>query len=143
MLGAMGLGDDVRRIAEAAERFAAPGERVEAVLAAEPKAGELTFLCAYNGVDGNRAWLALERDGEPVTRRSRVRDAVSIAAMCEVAEEALAREPATAPRLACPAYLDRLGGNDAGAVAAAIQAAAAAVGELGNEVEETYKLELA
>jgi len=82
----VGLDDDLRRAAEAAAEFAERGERVEAVLAAEPSAGRRVYLCAFDGGNG-RTWLALDAAGDPVTSRSLVRETVSIAALCEVAEE--------------------------------------------------------
>jgi hypothetical protein len=62
----------------------------DAVLAAEPHPGERTYVCAFEEGDGGRTWLALDRDGEPVAERQRVRDAVSIVALCELAEETAA-----------------------------------------------------
>lgn len=61
-----------------------------AVLAAEPTPGARCYLCAYEGVDGERSWLALDERGLPVTRRGELRDAISIAALCEIAEETAA-----------------------------------------------------
>jgi hypothetical protein len=82
----VGLKDDLARIAEAAAAFAADGERVSAVLAAEPPAGGRVYLCAYS--EGDRiTWLALDDRGEPVTDRERVRAAASLVALAEVAEE--------------------------------------------------------
>jgi hypothetical protein len=46
------------------------------------------YLCAFGAGDGERAWIALDDAGAPVRSRRRARDAVSIAALCEVAEEA-------------------------------------------------------
>ncbi len=82
----MAPSEDVARIAAAAERFAAPGERVAGVLAAEPFAGLRVYLCAYESA-GGRAWLALDDDGRPVAERRLVRETASLAALCEVAEE--------------------------------------------------------
>ncbi len=61
----------------------------DAVLPAEPHPGELIYVCAFEDA-GGRTWLALDRDGEPVAERRRVRDAVSILALCELAEETAA-----------------------------------------------------
>jgi hypothetical protein len=80
------LSEKLAAVAESAARFAAPGETVEAVLVAEASAGERLYLCAFVGAE-ERTWLALDDRGEPVTDRKRVREAVSIAAMLEVAEE--------------------------------------------------------
>jgi hypothetical protein len=83
----MELSERLAAVAAAAERFAAPGERVEAVLLAEAAPGERTYLCAYERGGDARMWLAFDEDGEPITSRNRVREAVSIAAMCELADE--------------------------------------------------------
>jgi hypothetical protein len=58
-----------------------------AMLAAEPVPGDRLYLCAFDEGDGGRTWLALDADGEPVADRRRVREAVSILALCELAEE--------------------------------------------------------
>jgi hypothetical protein len=140
----VGVSDDVRRIAGTAERFAADRERIVAVLAAEPAEGRRTYLVAFsaNG-DDERSWLALDGEGRPLTSRDRVREAVSIAAMCEVVEEAVDDETAAAsPRVASPAYLDALGVSAGAALGSAIQGALAAVDELAQDVEANYKLEL-
>ena len=109
----MALSDDVSRIAEAAARFAAPDETVGAVIAVEPSSGERVYLCAFSGEDGTHSWLALDDAGAPVRDRTRIRDAASIAALVEVAEEANGSTRGLGPRLASPSYLDSLG---AGAV---------------------------
>ena len=82
----MALKENLERIAEAAASYAADGEQVSAVLAAEPPAGGRVYLCAYVAGDG-LTWLALDDRGEPVTDREQVRAAVSLVALCEVAEE--------------------------------------------------------
>jgi hypothetical protein len=128
----VGLEDDLARAAERAGAFAAPGERLQAVLAAEPAKGERVYLCAFDGA-GARTWLALAEDA-PVTSRALVREAVSLVALCEIAEEAAGID-VEHPRLATPAYLDRIGTPD---VAAALQA----VDALLLEVESAYKQEL-
>jgi hypothetical protein len=126
------LEDDLGRAAEAARTFAGEDERVEAVLAAEPGPGRRVYLCAYS--DGaDRTWLLLNERAEAVTDRTLVREAVSLAALCEIAGEAADDEP---PRLASPAYLDAVGSADALAVAYA------AVESLTQEVEAAYKAEL-
>jgi hypothetical protein len=86
MLRDVALSDDLSRIGSAAAAFAGPGEEVAAILVAEASPGLRTFLCAFTGPTG-RTWLALDENGAPVTSRNRVREAVSIAAMCELAEE--------------------------------------------------------
>jgi hypothetical protein len=86
MLGRVALDDELSAAAAAAQSFAADGERVTAVLAAEATPGERVYLCAFEGPSG-RTWLALDGNLVPLTSRDRVRAAASIAAMCEVAEE--------------------------------------------------------
>jgi hypothetical protein len=82
------LADDLQRIADAARGLAAAGEEVAGVLAAELAPGERTYVCAF-AVDGvaGRTWLALDAEGRALTSRERVRAAVAIAALCEIAAE--------------------------------------------------------
>lgn len=82
----MALSDDLERIAARAEAFAAPGERVAGILAAEPLDVGRVYLCAYESAAG-RAWLALDASGSPLDERRVVRDAASLAGLCEVADE--------------------------------------------------------
>lgn len=80
------MSDDVVRIAAVAGRFAAPGEQVAGVLAAEPFGGDRVYLCAFESAQG-RTWLALDEAAEPIADRGLVREAASLAALCEIAEE--------------------------------------------------------
>ncbi len=61
-----------------------------AVLAAEAQPGDRVYVCAFEADGGPRTWLAVGPDGEPVSERRRVRDAVSILALCELAQESAA-----------------------------------------------------
>jgi hypothetical protein len=79
------LADELERIAGVAAAHAGPGERVEAVLAAEPAGGRRFYLCAF-GVEP-QSWLLLDEAEEPVEERATVREAASIAALCEIAVE--------------------------------------------------------
>jgi hypothetical protein len=83
----MSLLDDLERAAELA---AAHGDdaRVSAIIATEPEAGRRVYLVAFDGADGYRSWLALRADGSPVGSRAELREAVSIAALCELAADA-------------------------------------------------------
>ncbi len=81
----MGLSEDLERVAGAASRFVNDGEELVAVIPAEPAAGVRVYLCAFAGPA--RTWLAFDEEERPVEDRALVRDAVSIAAMCEIAEE--------------------------------------------------------
>jgi hypothetical protein len=82
----MVLSDELERIAALAATFAEPGEEVAGILTAEPGSGLRVYLCAYTGGDG-RTWLALDEEGRPIENRTIIRDAASIAALCEVAAD--------------------------------------------------------
>jgi hypothetical protein len=86
----MALAEELERIGAAAAVFAGPGEELAAVLPTEPHPGERLYLCAFEATGGERSWVALDRDAAPVLARGSLRDAVSIAALCEVAEEVAA-----------------------------------------------------
>ena len=182
----MALADELENIAAAVGLFADEGEELVGVLAAEPASGERLYVCAFTLGD-ERSWLVVDADGAPVEDRARVREAVSIAAVCELAEEnaggghldelrsqllklrltenpegideaeqaALELESTLVPppRVASPAYLDRvgsatmkleraLGDAQASPFAASMQAGMGAIEELTAEVERKYKLEL-
>ncbi len=109
--GPVTLAEELARIAEIAQGLATEAERVLAVLPTEAQRGRRVYLCAFGG-EGNRpetdtpetdmpetdtpesdtpeTWIALDAAGEAVVERRAVRDAVSIAAMCELAEETAA-----------------------------------------------------
>jgi hypothetical protein len=80
------LGDDLEWIAAAARALAAPGEELVAVLPTEAGARRRVYLCAF-AIGEERTWVALDGDGSAVESRDEVRAAVSIAALCEIAEE--------------------------------------------------------
>jgi hypothetical protein len=80
------LTGDLRRAVEAAVRHAEPDEELTGIIAAEPAAGARVYLCSYSHGE-QRSWLVVDDDGRAVGSRSLVRDAVSIAALCELAEE--------------------------------------------------------
>jgi len=82
------LVEELEAIAEhAAAALAGDDERVAAILATEAEPGARIYLCAFEGEEAGRTWLALDGGGAPVTDRRAVRDAVSIAALCEIAAE--------------------------------------------------------
>jgi hypothetical protein len=83
----MDLVRELERIAEVASTYATDDEKIEGVLAAEASPGERLYICAYGSTSGARTWLALDEDGNPIESRSLLRDAVSITALCELAEE--------------------------------------------------------
>jgi hypothetical protein len=82
----MGLADELEQISATAATFAAAGEGVSGVVAAELLDGRRVYLCAYESGE-EHAWLALDAAGQPVGGRDTVRDAAQLAALCEVAEE--------------------------------------------------------
>jgi hypothetical protein len=82
----VGLEEEIAAAAEAASAHAANGEVLEGVVPAEPGAGARVYLCAYRSGE-EQTWLALDSQYRPVADRALVREAVSIAAMCELAEE--------------------------------------------------------
>jgi hypothetical protein len=84
--GTVALADDLERVATAAAAQA-DGARVSGVLPTEAATGRRVYVCAFETDSGERSWLALDGDGRPILDRRNVRDAVSIAALCEVAEE--------------------------------------------------------
>lgn len=81
----MSASEDVERIAVAAAGFAAPGEALAGVLVAETL-GRRVYLCAFEAAE-RTAWLALDHVAQPVGDARLVREAASLAALCEVAEE--------------------------------------------------------
>ena len=117
--------------------YAADGEELVGIVPAEPANGLRLYVCAY-GREDEATWLVLDATGVPVEERALVRDAVSIAALCEVAEEAAGVEP-NAPRIASPAYLDELGSDSGPELAAAVKGATGTVDELLRDVERGYK----
>ena len=128
----MALQDDLAAAAERAAAFADAdvGERVDAVLAAEPSTGRRVYLCAFTAGD-LRSGLVIDDEG-PVTSRDVVRETVSLTALCEVVGDAIGDEP---PRLASPAYLDEHG------TPAVVASALPAIESLTQEVEAAYKAE--
>jgi len=131
------LEQDLRRIAERAAVYADEGEDVAGIVPAEPASRFRLYVCAY-GSENATGWLVLDATGVPVADRELVRDAVSIAALCEVAEEAAGVE-ADSARVASPALLDELGADAGPDVAEALKGAADTVEELVRDVERGYK----
>jgi hypothetical protein len=133
----VGLDADLRRAADAAVAYAADGEELVGIVPAEPANGMRFYVCAFE--DGDEpSWLVLDATGVPVEERALVRDAVSIAALCEVAEEAAGIEP-DGPRVASPSYLDELGGKGGAELGGAVKGSTGTVDELLRDVERGYK----
>ena len=82
----MTLEDELSAAGEAAREQTADGEELVAVIPTEPGTGARVYLCAYQRGE-ERTWLAFDASRRPVADRVLVRDAVAIAAMCELAEE--------------------------------------------------------
>lgn len=82
----MSLEEELAAAGEAARAYAADGEELVGVVPTEPGHGARVYLCAYSGGE-ERSWIALDAAGKPVADRALLRDAVSIAALCELAEE--------------------------------------------------------
>ena len=83
----MSLAAELERIAALVREHVSGGE-VSGVIPTEPASGSRVYLCAFDDADGRRSWLAVQDDGTPVSSRAELREAVSIAAMCEVAADA-------------------------------------------------------
>jgi len=81
------LAADVERVARLAATLAGPDATVSGVVPTEPRPGAPVYLCSFDGADGSRGWLAVREDGSPVADRLEVRAAVSIAGLCELAED--------------------------------------------------------
>jgi hypothetical protein len=81
---------DLLRAAAAASRLAEPGESVVAVLAAAPFFGPVLYLCALRAgpEDAPLAWVAVDGSGSIVSDERLIREAASLSALCETAEEA-------------------------------------------------------
>ncbi|MGH3017477.1 MAG: hypothetical protein ACRDLU_03775 [Gaiellaceae bacterium] len=137
----MDLNDELEATAEIARTYAADGEELAAVIPAEPAQGVRVYLCAFEVRDG-RSWLALYADGQPVANRSLLRDAVSIAALCELADELSGAPDDVEPRVASPAYLDAVAAAATPSLAETLKQGTLAVEGLMAEVESTHKVEL-
>jgi len=135
----VGLDQELRRIAEAAVAFCDEGEELAGIIPAEPGSGVRVYLCAYREGD-ETSWLVLDGDGRPVEDRSLVRDAVSIAALQELAEEVSGVDE-DEPRVATPTGLDSLAASveDRGVFVEGMKQATGTVDELVRDVERRYK----
>jgi hypothetical protein len=137
----VGLSEELNGIAEAARAHADNGEELAAVIAAEPAPGVRVYLCAFAAGE-ERSWLGLHADGWPVADRSLLRDAVSIAALCELADELSGAPDGVEPRVASPGYLDTIAATAPPALAETLKQGTVAVEGLMAEVEGAYKVEL-
>jgi hypothetical protein len=133
------LDAELRRIAEAAVTYCAEGEELTGIVPAEPTDGVRVYVCAYRDGD-ETSWLVLDANGHAVEDRPLVRDAVSIAALYELAEDA-ADGGGEEARIATPAALDGLGAaaKDRASFLEAMKRATGTVDELVRDVERGYK----
>ena len=83
----MALSEELQRVAAAGAGYAGPEEELVGVLPAEPGVGTRVYLCAFRSNGGQTSWIGLDADTRPVEDRTLLRDAVSIVAMCELAED--------------------------------------------------------
>ena len=82
----MELREELARIGALAAEQAGNGEEVAAVIPADASAGRV-YLCAYRNGREETSWLLLDAGGAPVEDRAAVRDAASLVALVEVAED--------------------------------------------------------
>ena len=125
----MTLEQELETTLTAAGRLARPDERAVAVMATEP-AGERVYVVAFAAGD-DLGYVALDGAGAPVTDRRLVKDAVSLAALAERAEEvsgATAAEELGERFGEAAAVLRRVGDREAAAAADAVIAAAGRLG---------------
>jgi hypothetical protein len=134
------LDEELRRIAEAAVIYAGESEELAGIVPAEPGSGARLYVCAYRDGD-ETSWLVLDAEGTPVDDRVVIRDAVSIAGLVELAEEAAGVAVQEEPRVATAAHLDGLGKEsvDRQAFVGAMKEATGTVEELVRDVERGYK----
>jgi hypothetical protein len=83
----MDLSDELERVAEAVRAFTGPGEGLVGIVPTEPTGGERVYVCSFVAPGGARSWLAVDGAGQAIADRRLIRGAVSIAALCELAEE--------------------------------------------------------
>ena len=87
----MSLGDELEQIADVAREHADDGEELAVVIPAEPADGTRVYLCAFSADDGSPELDRARRDRAARSRiGALVHDAVTIAALCELAEESAA-----------------------------------------------------
>jgi hypothetical protein len=125
------LAQELAAAHEAAAPHAGPRERVAAVIPAEPAGGMRVYLVAFEG--GERlAYVLLDAGGTAVADERLVRDAVSLIALCELAEEVSMAAAAADIAERFQAVADLLAEDEPEASAAAGQVADAArrVGEV-------------
>jgi hypothetical protein len=81
------LGQELEAVAARAAEHAGEGEAVTAVIPADSLSGRAYLVAFREGDDEDTSWLLLDAGGEPVLDRVAVRDAASLVALVELAEE--------------------------------------------------------
>lgn len=82
------LADELERIAVLAAAQTGSEDVVSGVIPTEPSSGRRVYLCAFDGADGLRSWLGVDEDGSTISDRRDLREAVTVAVLCEVAADA-------------------------------------------------------
>ena len=82
------LADELERIAVLAAAQTGSDDVVSGVIPTEPSPGRRVYLCAFDGSDGFRSWLGVDEDGSTISDRRDLREAVTVAVLCEVAADA-------------------------------------------------------
>jgi hypothetical protein len=82
----VGLGEELEAVAARAAEHAGEGESVTAVIPADSSSGRV-YMVAFRQGDEDTSWLLLDAGGEPVLERAAVRDAASVIALVELAED--------------------------------------------------------
>jgi hypothetical protein len=136
----MALDEELTRIAEVAATYARDDEELVGIVPAEPGSRGRVYVCAYRHGE-EMSWLVLDEESAPVDDRTLVGDAVSIAGLVELAEEALGVAIQDEPRIATTAHLDALGAesSDPQGFVTAMKQATATVEELVRDVQRGYK----
>jgi hypothetical protein len=83
------LREEIESVAVVAAELAAPGEELGGVVAVETL-GRRVYLCAFASAQESaerHTWVALDEESRPIADMRLVREAASLAALCEVAEE--------------------------------------------------------
>jgi len=122
----MTLEQELEATLAAAGRHARDGEQPVAVMAAEPQSGTRVYVVAFAAGD-DLAYVVLDTAGAPVADRRLVKDAVSLTALAERAEEvsgATAADELVERFGEADEVLKRVGDSEAATAAAAVVVAA-------------------
>jgi hypothetical protein len=125
----MTLERELEEALAAARSHAHPGEEAVAVMATEPGADGRVYVVAFASGEEELAYVALDAGGAPVSDRRVVKDAVTLAALAERAEEVSGATAADDLVERFGGVVERLPKEPAGAAADAVVAAARRLGE--------------